>query len=560
MPTSLTTQDGQLLTTQDGEVLLAQPGNLVAGSSTALPNPAAVLSCPLACADGLYRPRYPFGTAATPTFAPVAGTYTGTQTVSINCPTPKATIYYTLDGSTPTTASTVFTQPITVSATETIKAIATAPSFQPGAVGTATYTISTGPALSLVGPFTLAAAAQGALYQQTITATGGTTPYVFSLNGSASGTNAWSVSAAGVISGTPANVETDSIPVKVTDALNAIATASYSVTVGGISPTLVQLLLQGQTAQGKGSNVGGINGIQPQNPNYTMIGWLGVAGATQYNIYRATIPVGSQATGVLNYGASPYATISAAAAASAYTGYVNGSGTYPYQTAVNCAYGDSAATLCQNPTRGGGTGTTGPTVSPGDLWAATGYSYKVSAVVNGIEGPLSDPHYGVFISNGLRILNGGAFNNMPATNATDGGVTPTGNTLTTKWMGGPSPYWNPYVDAGATQWMLNLRQWNYFQFYIKAGQAGDPGLSTAFEQEGDLTLDVGISGGQAKGPTFNRYATLVNGQYVLVKMPLADLATDIVRGRQNTFYKFGSFGGTNGSTGTWWMDDMKFVT
>jgi hypothetical protein len=288
-----------------------------------------------------------------------------------------------------------------------------------------------------------------------------------------------------------------------------------------------------------------------------------VASATQYNIYRATIPVGSQATGTLNYGASPYATITASAAATAYSGYVSGSGAYSHQTAVNCAYGDVAATLCQNPTRGGGTGTTGPTVSPGDLWAATGYSYKVSAIVGGVESPLSDPHFGVFISNGLRILNdsaSGAFNNMPVTNATDGGVTPTGNTLTTRWNGVTSPYWNPYVNDGTTEWMLNLRQWNYFQFYIKAGQAGDPGLSTAFEQEGDLTLDVGIAGGQAKGPVFSKYGTLVSGQYVLIKMSLADLATDIVRGRQNTFYKFGSFGGTNGSTGTWWLDDMKFTT
>ena len=62
---------------------------------------------------------------ATPTFSPAAGTYTSTQMVSISDSTSGATIYYTTNGSTPTTASAVYSSAITVSETETLKAIGT---------------------------------------------------------------------------------------------------------------------------------------------------------------------------------------------------------------------------------------------------------------------------------------------------------------------------------------------------------------------------------------------------------------------------------------------------
>jgi hypothetical protein len=82
-------------------------------------------------------------TTATPTFAPPAGTYSSAQTVAISCATPSSTIYYTTNGTTPTTSSPVYTGPISVSGTATVKAIATASGFLQSAVGSATYTIVT---------------------------------------------------------------------------------------------------------------------------------------------------------------------------------------------------------------------------------------------------------------------------------------------------------------------------------------------------------------------------------------------------------------------------------
>jgi len=84
-------------------------------------------------------------TVATPTFSPAGGTYSTAQTVSISDSTGGATIHYTTDGSTPTASSTVYSSPIAVSSgTVTIQAMGVLAGDNNSAVGSATYTISTG--------------------------------------------------------------------------------------------------------------------------------------------------------------------------------------------------------------------------------------------------------------------------------------------------------------------------------------------------------------------------------------------------------------------------------
>ena len=82
-------------------------------------------------------------TVATPAFNPASGTsFTSTLSVSIADSTPGATIYYTTNGSTPTTSSAVYSVPVTISATTTIQALATAGGFAQSGVASASYTQS----------------------------------------------------------------------------------------------------------------------------------------------------------------------------------------------------------------------------------------------------------------------------------------------------------------------------------------------------------------------------------------------------------------------------------
>ena len=83
---------------------------------------------------------------ATPTFTPAAGTYTETQSVTIACTTEGATIYYTLDGTDPTTSSSVYSSALSISETTTVKAMAVKSGMTNSEIGTALYTIE--PALN----------------------------------------------------------------------------------------------------------------------------------------------------------------------------------------------------------------------------------------------------------------------------------------------------------------------------------------------------------------------------------------------------------------------------
>lgn len=66
----------------------------------------------------------PTETVSAPVISPNGGSFTGSKKVTITCATEGVTIYYTVDGSDPTTSSTKYTGALEIKSTTTVKAIA----------------------------------------------------------------------------------------------------------------------------------------------------------------------------------------------------------------------------------------------------------------------------------------------------------------------------------------------------------------------------------------------------------------------------------------------------
>ncbi len=88
----------------------------------------------------------PAAAAAAPAYNVTGGTYVAGQTVTLSDATPGASIYITMDGTTPTSLSAGYLGPINVSGSVTVKAIAIAPGYLPSPPAIAAYTINYPPA------------------------------------------------------------------------------------------------------------------------------------------------------------------------------------------------------------------------------------------------------------------------------------------------------------------------------------------------------------------------------------------------------------------------------
>jgi len=132
--------DGVTWTSVSAPVTVTMPANVLSGL-------AVVSDGDISSATFIDVNVTPASATAPPMFNPPAGSYDSTQTVALSTATSGALIRYTLDGSTPsTTAGTLYSGPITISSTTTVKAIAYVNGLTNSSVASANYTITGPPA------------------------------------------------------------------------------------------------------------------------------------------------------------------------------------------------------------------------------------------------------------------------------------------------------------------------------------------------------------------------------------------------------------------------------
>jgi len=242
--------------------------------------------------------------AATPTFSPVAGTYTSAQTVTLSDTTSGATIYYTTNGTTPSTASSVYSAPLPVSTSQTIEAVAIASGYSLSAVGSAAYTINL-PAAATPG-FSPAAGTYASAQTVTITdATSGASIY-YTTNGSTPTTNSTHY--------------TSTITVSVTQTLEAIAIASgYSQSAVGSAAYTI-------------TGAAATPGFSPAAGTYTSAQTVTISDATSaasiYYTTNGTTPTTASTHYTSPVTVSATETLEAIATATGYTQSVVGSAVY----------------------------------------------------------------------------------------------------------------------------------------------------------------------------------------------------------------------------------------
>ena len=192
-------------------------------------------------------------TAATPTFSPASGTsFASTLSVSIADATPSSSIYYTTDGSTPTTASQLYSAPFTISATTTVRAIATASGYTQSAQGSASYTYSPTQTVTQTPTFSPNGGSFTTAQQVTISdATAGAVIY-YTTNGTTPTTASAVYSSAITVS---ASSTLEALAVAPGDAQSTVASAAFVIQSGGAAtvnfasgfPNATGLQLNGST-------------------------------------------------------------------------------------------------------------------------------------------------------------------------------------------------------------------------------------------------------------------------------------------------------------------------
>ena len=254
----------------------------------------------------------PLPVTATPTFSVASGSYTSVQTETISDATNGATIYYTTDGTTPTTASPVYAGQFLVESTETVQAFAMASGCYTSNQATAAYTVTLPlSATVFVTPFT-SPVQQSQAISEVITVNG--------IAGHPTPTGSVTLSSATYTSAATALVSgsaTINIPAGAlaagTDVLSAAYSgdAAYASAVGSTTITITGFNISGTAVTVEpGATTGNTSTI-----TLTPVG--GYTGSIALTAAITSSPAGAVALPTLSFGATTPASIAAATSATA---------------------------------------------------------------------------------------------------------------------------------------------------------------------------------------------------------------------------------------------------
>jgi Chitobiase/beta-hexosaminidase C-terminal domain len=425
---------------------------------------------------------------ATPTFSPVAGTYGSAQSVVPSCATTGASMFYTTDGSTPTTGSTPYTTAISVTSSETLKVLATKSGFTNSAIGSAAYVISTSNI-----PQNVRVILQGC--NGANTNSGNSTPAQpnhcsvgWTAVSSATSYNIYRSVNGGAFGGTPYDTITESA-----------ATTYYGTYV---------------------TNQGSFSVDTTVNRAYQDTSATGIANGTKGSSLTATASF-TNGSNVLNITSIAGGGVTAGGG----IGVSYSVGGIPLGTKIN-TFGSGGTT---------GTGSTGTyQMSANATSTQTGvlvgtvyfqnnsYNYQVTSVVGGVESAPSATNIIILNANGWQIMNAGNFGVTNINyNTSAPSTTPLGYSKCAVWQFDATSGDNAiglYTGHSGVNQNISIGGMQYLVYSIYPSVSGRNSLTLGTEIGGDQVLYGTID------PT--TYGTLTANTWTTWKFPVGDVLTD----------------------------------
>lgn len=445
----------------------------------------------------------PYGSVFSQSFSASGGT--GPYAYSLSGALPSGLTFTAATGVLSGTPTQTGTFPITVSVTD-----ATTGAGAPYAASR-NYTLTVSPPTIAIAPLTLPFGAAGAPYSQTLTASGGVAPYTFQVVAGSLPAGV-SLSASGVLSGTPTAAGTFNVSVRASDANLQTGQRAYSSNIAAptlaLSPASGTLLAAYGMAYSQSFTALGGNAPYTYSLSGTVPSGLSFNSSTgtlsgtpvQTGSFPLTVTAADSSTGTgapfsvsANYtlNVAPPAIVIAPASlpvggvGSAYSQTVTASGGIaPYTFAVTAGALpagvtlSSAGVLSGTPTAGGSFNWTVTATDAGSMTGARAYTMTISApTIDVTPTTLPDPTQGAAYSAALSASGGTA----PYTFSIVGGALPAGMTLNSGGtLSGTPTNAGPYAfTVQASDSSTGVGPFNGTRSYSGTVQPGIPVLNPA---------------------------------------------------------------------------------